>query len=426
MNTLYLNEIENNLQALIQTINLKEKYIIMFGYNKPTEKMVLFLKSKGIKTNAIIDNNPKVSGIQLCGITVFLPKDLIVNNKDNVVILIASAYFLEMKKQLIEMGYMETQIKQIIIYHTVSDGKNEFEKNCKELIEGKKIYQYLHEKYGQNIVIIMCPYNGIGDIYLIASYLDNYCKKEGIHDYVITVVSNSCRCIAEMFELQNIELLSQEDSDYLMKLSSFIGQGNAKVKIFTHTSIHWDILIHFELAERIDWGTMFRYILMKTGKEKKREIPISDIKKKISDEFLKKYHIALGKTAILSPYANTIPCLSDEIWKRIINLLKEMGYDVYTNSTGEKEPALPDTKPILFPLEIAKYIIEKSGIFIGIRSGLCDVIESADCTIIILYPNKKMYFFNLESMGFGKNVEEVCCKGEYLHKIETILLNTVN
>ncbi len=34
-----------------------------------------------------------------------------------------------------------------------------------------------------------------------------------------------------------------------------------------------------------------------------------------------------------------------------------------------------------------KSVVERAGTFIGIRSGLCDVIRTADCHKIALYPD---------------------------------------
>ena len=102
--------------------------------------------------------------------------------------------------------------------------------------------------------------------------------------------------------------------------------------------------------------------------------------------------------------------MENRVWQDVIQCLKDNGYDVYTNSIGEKEPVLPGTKAISFPIEIAREVVELAGVFVGIRSGLCDVIEAADAKVFVLYPDSRQMFFKLKSMGFGERVYELDCE----------------
>jgi len=57
-------------------------------------------------------------------------------------------------------------------------------------------------------------------------------------------------------------------------------------------------------------------------------------------------------------------------------------------------------------------IVEAAGIFIGLRSGLCDVISSAKAEKIIIYPDrvyqggKYIDFYSLKNMGLSEEAEE--------------------
>lgn len=93
-----------------------------------------------------------------------------------------------------------------------------------------------------------------------------------------------------------------------------------------------------------------------------------------------------GKTVILSPYAKSVTALKADVWKAIVYHYKNKGYLCYTNTVGEEEP-LPDTLPIRPSLSEMKSVVERAGTFIGIRSGLCDVIREASCKKIALYPD---------------------------------------
>lgn len=406
MNTLYLDEIEQNISKIERSIGFKGKYVVLFGANKPSEKMILFLGAKGIEVDAIIDNNLASAGKTMLGIKIDTPEEVLGEYRENAIILIASKYFFQMKKQLQDMGYQDKQIYQMVTYQKYSTDFEEFKKATDEIGQGMATYQELLKEYGRDNHVIMCPYNGIGDIYFIASYLEEYCSNYRVENCIVTVVSKSCYRVAKMFDIRQVALLEQRVSDNLMKFAAFIGQKKTRIKVLTHTSIHWDILVSFEMAKRMDWGTMFRYVLMQTNDAPKR-LPVEkeDMGEKVEQYFLEN-HLIEGRTAIVSPYANTIIGLDDIFWKEIVKSLKKLGYQVYTNSIGPVEPALEGTKPLGFPLEIARQVVEKAGCFIGIRSGLCDVIESAHAKIFVLYPNSSMRFFNLKAMGFGEQIVE--------------------
>ena len=93
-----------------------------------------------------------------------------------------------------------------------------------------------------------------------------------------------------------------------------------------------------------------------------------------------------GKSVVLSPYAKSVAGIGNPIWQRIISYYKQKGYQVYTNVAGE-ENALPGTCALRVSLGQLQGAVEWAGTFIGIRSGLCDVIKEAKCRKIVLFPD---------------------------------------
>lgn len=53
---------------------------------------------------------------------------------------------------------------------------------------------------------------------------------------------------------------------------------------------------------------------------------------------------------------------------------------------GDETP-LAGTKAISPQIDELKSVVEQAGTFVGIRSGLCDVIKYAECDKIALYPD---------------------------------------
>ena len=96
--------------------------------------------------------------------------------------------------------------------------------------------------------------------------------------------------------------------------------------------------------------------------------------------------IEKGRAVILSPYAKSVTALSGNIWEQIVENYREKGYQIFTNVADNEKP-LVGTEPISPKLSEMKSAVEQAGTFIGIRSGLCDVIRTADCRKVALYPD---------------------------------------
>lgn len=402
-----IEELYSNLNQLIESKVLDSKRIIAFGTNKPTEKTVLYLKAKGYHVVGIIDNDRSKHGKKMLGIDVFSPDLLKKKYGDNVAVLIASQYFESMSLQLKSYGYKEgTEIFQTIKYTNYDISKDDFDQKIADLKRGASIYQRIVDKYGEDCSIIICPYKGLGDVYFICSYLEAYLQNNLIKKYVLTVIGGSCKRIARMFEIENIEVLPTDESDCLIDFYRILDRKDNNMKVLSHNYLHTDILKNFEFNNRLSWGILLKQCVMNLNvstprKEPRRSNGFNKIQKLINEKGLEQ-----GKTVILSPYANTIVRLDDGLWEELADYYTAKGYVVCTNSIGKEEPPISGTVGIEFDLEDAVEVVEYAGTFIGLRSGLCDVISSAKAEKHIIYPTKESLFFNISDMGIGDNVHE--------------------
>ena len=96
--------------------------------------------------------------------------------------------------------------------------------------------------------------------------------------------------------------------------------------------------------------------------------------------------IPKGKAVILSPYAKSVTGIPDHVWEQVVACCEEKGLRCYTNVAGEERP-LPGTEEIRPAIGEARSVVERAGVFIGIRSGLCDVLCGAKARKIALYPD---------------------------------------
>ena len=96
--------------------------------------------------------------------------------------------------------------------------------------------------------------------------------------------------------------------------------------------------------------------------------------------------ICKGKAVILSPYAKSVTALPERIWQDIVQYYKDKGYQCFTNAVGN-EQVLEGTLRISPAICELQSVVEYAGTFIGIRSGLCDVLKYAQCKKTVFYPD---------------------------------------
>ena len=123
-----------------------------------------------------------------------------------------------------------------------------------------------------------------------------------------------------------------------------------------------------------------------------------------------------NKTVLIAPYATTSVLIPppDDFWTTIVSTLQERGYTVVTNCS-EKEVPLKGTSSILIPYAHIVPFLDTAGYFIGVRSGLCDIISTTKAKKIILHPYEaqnwpdgaSLAFTGLNNMGLCDNAIEL-------------------
>ena len=108
---------------------------------------------------------------------------------------------------------------------------------------------------------------------------------------------------------------------------------------------------------------------------------------------------------LISPYAKSVPLMPRYYFEKIAKSLVGKGYKVYTNCAGDEE-VIDGTDPLKCSLEdlygLAK---EKEIKFIGLRSGICDLLALTDIKMYVLYNN--YHLSNISSLKeYSKNIKE--------------------
>lgn len=409
-------EMYETLENLYNAGTFCGKDVVVFGSNEPAERMADWLLSHEIYIKAMVDNNKKKHGTLYKGIFVENPENVLGSMRENIIVLIASKYYNEMVQQLETMGYKEGkhiyQVVNMAEWSTFSLSEETFSKKEKEIREGWEIYKKIRKKYGNETKIFICPFPALGDVYLTARYLEDYCVREKISSYVVTVASKACLEVLSLFGITQAERLQKKDSDCLLQSLIFCGLKECNAEIFHQRfpyTVNIGILGNYK---GLCFNDHFKYTIFGMDENEMGKFPEKSRNSSYIDNFFKENGMVKGRTVIISPYANTSAKIPSDFWENTARKYKDKGYIVCTNSSGEEEPAIKDTKAITFPLSEAIGIVETAGIFIGLRSGFCDVISSSKAKKIILYPDRVyqggsfIEFHSLKNMELCEDSEE--------------------
>ena len=278
-------------------------------------------------------------------------------------------------------------------------------------------------------MILRTAWHGTGDYYICGMYLPAYLKQQGISDYVFLVKdTGSERKVTELFEAYQGHVVSISSVDELSRFSEFMRQEEPLCRSFEksdHLSFIGEQLKGYRGLSLMDFYLWYGFGFQDTParSEPRFSQDIERIRAEMEERSLPR-----GKTILLSPYST---CSKEylpqkEIWEEIAEHLKGHGYTVATNCFGEEVP-VKGTLPMSIPYQDLVPFLNEAGGFIGVRSGLCDIISQSTCKKIIIYPEKSDFwpsgrtevFVGLHAMGLcqmGKNVEVTYKKSKTTYK----------
>jgi len=383
MDRLYYEEMVSNLDKLADANLLQNKDIYLFGHCNATEELTAELLRRGFSVRAIMDNNVAKQGGVCYGIPIVAPVNILNQPSNDIVVCIVARAYEAMKKQLRDIGYQGEAYK-LVDYNSYAEyslSEDTIRRKSKRVKDGILRRQRLGQKYPECFKVL-CPFSALGDIFFAMSYLPYFLEKRNIGKCVVGVIGNACAQAAELFGLENvyIETFTQKDMDELIQAclytrdsSFFIAHQDRPYVVNLHRALYVKCIPLEQIYCCGVFGLPADTNPVKPKAEKQRQyIGLQDICK--------------GKTVILSPYAKSVTVLPERIWQDIVQYYKGKGYQCFTNAVGD-EQALKGTLKISPAICELQSVAEYAGTFIGIRSGICDVLKYAECKKIALYPD---------------------------------------
>ena len=374
----YTKMITNFSQLTSENI-IAEKSIYLFGHCNATEELADYLLENGYEIEAILDNNSSKHGNAYRDIKICSPSEIMRTNHENTIVLIVARAYAAMANQLNQMGYKGV-VRKLIDYNSFAEyslSEDTIFRMQNRLERGLTLLDRLNEQYN-GVFKVFCPFSALGDVYIMMSYLPHFLKKRNIDKYIVFVVGNACADVVKMFENINVRILSQKEMDETLQAVIYTQDENSYI---AHQDRPYVINLHKALYIKcIPLKQIYCCGVFGLPKE---TTPVEA-------SFFSKYNdlasIPKGKSVVFSPYAKSVTAISTKVWQKIVTDYKKKEYKCFTNVVGQEVP-LENTIPISPKINEMKSVVEHAGTFIGIRSGLCDVIRAADARKIALYPD---------------------------------------
>lgn len=289
-----------------------------------------------------------------------------------------------------------------------------------EVLKGYFTYKRLKQKT-DGAKIFLQYYQGTGDVYLSSAYM-KYCEQgqSKIENAVFAVNGTNAYKVASLLEIRNVPIikLTKKEAYSLVHLTRFIGQANIDITYLHYMSdypMYTCFLIKLAGLHGIGFMDLYRDFVF-CGEVFDLPIPQWESCESVVNH---------ERKVLLAPAANSIAeGPADSFWRRLAVELKLQGYEVYTNVAGGEEP-IEGTKSVSIPYRKLASFLDNKTIFIGYRSGLCDLVAPLKCKKIIIYPNSSwplndglgigstLDIFSLNKMGIcGDAIEVEYCAAD--------------
>lgn len=399
---------ESTVQQLKRYIKAKKfsgKSIYFMGGLPLAYDTSIILGEAGLKIEGVLDNNSQKWGdaaYKEFQYQIYSPEKLNELKKGSFILIIYSKkYWLEMKEQFENMGYVRNK------HFLILDAYDLQERMKMNYIAGKLLYN-MRKSYGKDATFILMN-SVMGDCYLSMLCMKEYIVENNIVNPVLVGVGK-CKKVINLYEGYKFVELKREEIVALELYATFVGEKEAHLKILSI----WDFELHLNRC-RIRFAEKFRFMNTYTDfvfNLQKKQFDVPRFKCDGLEELFRSKGLKPGKTVILSPYAYSIHQQPPtEFWQKLAEHFWEKGYSVCVNVNPEIEVnPVPKAETMTFSLKESVAVLEYAGVLVAMRSGFCDVTSSARCKKILFYP-KRIQEIDYENHRPDKDFGGLCNMG---------------
>lgn len=315
---------------------------------------------------------------------------------------------------------IKTGIKELIEKN--EQMKNRLRKNrlfyetVKVLIGSRLLSKYKKQAGRHGKIIFMR--GATGDIYIQFLLLDEYLKQHEARDFLIVCDAWCIHELAEIFCCSQYLYCPTHHAVCMEKAYLFFGGDDPGILM----PLMWTKQIHafngcrVRLLDKFHFMDIYVYLSFALNHVSTFRRPaFRKLDENVRFQF-EREGMVKGRTIIVSPDANSVTGLPVWFWNGIIAELQQKGYVVFMNC---RYPGYYRAKDYCCSYLVSVTLLEFAGYFLGVRSGFCDIISTAACKKVILYPKmqkKKTYnthraekeYSSLAIMGLAKADENLC------------------
>ncbi len=378
------DEMIENIDKADAELNLACRRIFLFGHCNATLELADLLGSRGLKVTAILDNSNEKQGLVYKGTPVIIPEkiaEMIGDDlKEEAVVLITSRFYSSMHQQLRDIGYTGI-IRKVVDYNSYADyslSKDTVDRMKQRERHGQELLCELKKKYDRHFRVF-CPFNALGDIYFMMSYWPAFASKRNVKEAVFCVADAVLADVIHMFDDHPVEVYEQKDLDSMIQSvictkdeNSFIAHQDRPYVINLSKALY---LKRIPLEKIYCCGVYGLPADTVPAKPRSGMHIFGDIES-----------IPKGRAIIFSPYAKSVTAIDPMVWTDAVKYFTAAGYKCYTNVVGNEKP-IRGTEAISPSLMEMRSVVERAGTFIGIRSGLCDILREARAKKTAIYPD---------------------------------------
>jgi hypothetical protein len=416
----FFDQIEKRVDRLARKGAFDDKKIVLFGASVTDGRCKRWLEDRGFAVDAIIDNSREKTGREYLGVTVRTPEEVLTPfDEDRVILITSPTYWSEMTHQVAQLGYS----KQSQIFSVGAGAKKAtwpvFALRLMKVARGAIALRKLARGADGKRTVFLTPVPPAGDVYVECLFIREYVRRNNVQRFVIAVPNTACRRMAELFGFDDVVVLDENVLWKIVDYARIARRGPEDLVVMHYPSLNGSVA-QMQGYKGLNFEKMFRYASFDLDDDVPHDLPSAGSDPDAARAALVSNGLRPGRTVILAPYARSLVHGHDEqFWNSLAADLMSRGYDVCTSGFGPAEPAVAGTALLQFPFSEAVQFVESAGFFVGLRSGLCDVISRATAVKVILYERGPWFktslfdMFSLNAMGLCDDAVELeLCSSE--------------
>lgn len=271
----------------------------------------------------------------------------------------------------------------------------------------------------KNILYVFCV-NHIGDILITGGLCHALLKKKHKQSCVLFLFDRFANCNLNFVDVAEIRDISSEHMNMLRRYCVMSGEYEGDNYIYAY----W----HKVKNENEQFRVIVDSSLCFLDRMKKNifDLPldtellppiIPSLRNEQKQRLHETYTLDKKRTVIFAPYVNATKNLDETIWIRLVEELKQKSNDYvfYTNVAAPKEKVIFGTEPIVTTFPELLYIAEKVNCFIGLRSGLFDLLILTNARLLYINKTSGWWYYDLNI-----NYNHTNSRGFYISEKEKI------